>query len=365
MRTLIWTTALLLAWPAFAEEHGAALESPELLIFSHMGASATFGADPAPNGWESAFTENGFTFQILRAEYVQGLGKHLTLMADLEFGMDEVAINSIQADFKALPGGLTVTAGYWGSNFGLENARSPAVMTFIDSPLALQRVFGSNNQRSLGVAVLAEPPTPWDLKLYASVLSAARGDSMRSWYGDAEVPVDSILKMAGHFYIKNSAKVGKLALYFGLDAILGPNASGRDNATNLFGASVGVTLNPNNVDSGFRMDFESECLLRRRQIPGGVLQDLGGWAWIALHFLPTFTVAVRHELTQGVKDDPLDPLDDSWRQRTTLSLGYRVLPHTRLRLHGQMDQGGPLDDPAYAAVLHLEVGASLPLAAEN
>jgi hypothetical protein len=362
MKNLILTILLLSSGSAFSEPVDRAkttANAPEILVFSHMGAAAFFGADPAPNGWESNFTENGFAFQMVRAEFAQELGKQLELLVDLEFTMRDVAIDSFQGNFKNLPGGLTVTAGYWGADLGLENTRSPSKMTFVDSPLALQRIFGGRNQRSLGLAILLEPPTPWDLKLYASVLSAADSESMRSWYGDADVPVESPTDMAAHFYIKNSGRVGDWALYFGLDAILGPNDSGRDNATNVFGVSVKLTLNPDNVKSGFRLDFESEWLLRRRQIPGAALQDLGGWAWFALHFLPEWTVAFRYEATQGLEDDPLDPMDDAWRSRSTLSVGYRVLPHTRVRLSGVMDEGGPLEDPGYAAILHLEVGAAL------
>jgi hypothetical protein len=368
MKKLILALLLLVPIAAPADQNkgsSTALEAPELLVFSHMGAAATFGADPSPNGWESNFTENGFTFQKVRAELNQGLGKHLDLKVDLEFTMRGVAIDSFQTDFKNLPGALTVTAGYWGTDLGLENSRSPAVMTFVDSPLALQRIFGARNHRSLGVAILAEPPTPWDLKLYASAISADDSESMRSWYGDAGVPVESITDLAAHFYVKNRGNSGNLALYLGLDAIIGPNDSGRDNATNVFGVSLGLTLNPENVDSGFRLEFESEWLLRRRQIPGGVLQDLGGWAWVALHFLPQWTVAVRYEATQGLKNDPLDPLDDAWRHRSTLSLACRVVPRARLRLSSHMDTGGPLDDPNYTTVLHFEVGAAFSGSEEN
>jgi hypothetical protein len=280
-------------------------------------------------------------------------------MADLEFGPNEVALDSFQADFKDLPGGLTVSAGFFGTDLGLENTRSPARMTFLDSPLALQRTFGSRNHRTLGLQVAVDLPTPWDMRLAVSGMSALGGEEMRSWYGDADVPTDSITDLATHVSIRNSGTVGTVGLFLGLDAILGPNDSGRDNATNFFGGSLGITLNPRNVDSGFRLELESEWYLRRRQILGGALQDLAGWAWIQAHFLPSWSLAARYEGAAGVENDPLDPLDDSWRHRASLIVGWRVLEHARLRLQGQADLGGPHDDPAYSAVVHLEIGAAL------
>ena len=163
MKNLILTILLLSSGSAFSEPVDRAkttANAPEILVFSQMSAAAFFGADPAPNGWESNFTENGFAFQMVRTEFAQELNKQLELLVDLEFTMRDVAIDSFQGNFKNLPGGLTVTAGYWGADLGLENTRSPSKMTFVDSPLALQRIFGGRNQKSLGLAILLEPPTP-------------------------------------------------------------------------------------------------------------------------------------------------------------------------------------------------------------
>lgn len=81
-------------------------------------------------------------------------------------------------------------------------------------------------------------------------------------------------------------------------------------------------------------------MLRRRQIPGAVLQDFGVSSWVQWTINPRWATAIRGEYVSAVDSDTPDPLDPEWtedRQRATAQISFAPSHFSRLRLQYGLD----------------------------
>ncbi len=320
-------------------------------------AGLGFADDAQPTGFTD-ISDSGFSFQLLELEVTQSLGKYVRVGTDILLDEHALTVEEAWIQLRRLPGALEARFGLMMGRAGFENKRSRDQRIFVDQPLALGKFFGDLGHRVTGAELSVRLPVSWEFDLYGALMTAT-GRGARSWFFEEEVRVESPLDLTYQLGFENVWKTEKVELAFELNATFGPNNTGRNNGSDVWGVALAVATTPKDVRSDTWFRFETEWYLRRRQIPADLLQDLGGWATAAVYFGRSWALAGRYDVTQGTENDFIDPDDDSLRHRGTLVLRWSPLPYFALRATGFAGFGGPLvGGDSYGALLHFEAGYS-------
>ena len=120
--------------------------------------------------------------------------------------------------------------------------------------------------------------------------------------------------------------------------MFGPNATGEDNRTDIYGTDLYLKFRPLDRPEPRVVSLHSEWFYRRRQLPGALLQDYGQFTELMWRFAPRWATAARYELGSPTYDiggtRVVDPLDPEWldpRHRTSASLTFYPSEFSRFR----------------------------------
>lgn len=321
--------------------------------FSDEAHRQTGGHDP---------TRTGFNLQSLELNARSVVDPYLRFDANLVFAEEGVEIEEVYATTLGLPYGLQARFGQFLTRFGRINATHPHAWDFADQPFAIGRVFGGEGNRGLGVELSWLLPLPWYAELIGSATEAAGEGSARSFYGADDLGVES---PADLLYVTALEQFFDLShdwsLLWGLSGAFGPNSTGPDNRTEVFGTDLYLKYRPITRTSHTSVGWQTELLYRRRQVPGEVLWDASGYSQIAVRFARRWGTAVRYEAGSPAYDRggdvAIDPLDPDWtrfRHRVSANLTHWPSEFSRFRLQGSRDMGGA-GEPIWAAFLAAEV----------
>lgn len=321
--------------------------------FSDEAHRQTGGHDP---------TRTGFNLQSLELNARSVVDPYLRFDANLVFAEEGVEIEEVYATTLGLPYGLQARFGQFLTRFGRINATHPHAWDFADQPFAIGRVFGGEGNRGLGVELSWLLPLPWYAELIGSATQADGEGSARSFYGDTDLGVESPVDL---LYVTALEQFFDLShdwsLLWGLSGAFGPNSTGPDNRTEVFGTDLYLKYRPITRTSYTSVGWQTELLYRRRQVPGEVLWDASGYSQIAVRFARRWGTAVRYEAGSPAYDrggdvatDPLDPDWTRFRHRVSANLTHWPSEFSRFRLQGSRDMGGA-GEPIWAAFLAAEV----------
>lgn len=251
---------------------------------------------------------------------------------------------------------MAARAGLLRHRVGVQNEWHPHDGVLVEPPLALQRTFGQKGGRALGGEISVYPlgypigrlgrrgvTGPFALEILAAVTDAAGAQTAASFFADDPPPAlrgpgDALYLAA----LKPSFSAGGLLLALGASALLGPNASGRDNRTDVFAVDLRAELHR----SALSLCLLGEWFWRRRQAPGALLQDWTGYTEIQAHLRlgpghdRIARLALRHEhATPGDGDgDGHGPGDAPWpAHRVALGLLGQITGWALLRAQGSVD----------------------------
>ena len=264
-----------------------------------------------------------------------------------EFGVE---IEEAYGTTLSLPWNLQVRAGQFLTRFGRINNTHPHSWDFVDQPLVIGKFLGGEGNRGLGAEISALLPLPWYVELVGSATDAAGEATARSFYGADDLGVNSPLDFVFVGTIKQFFPLAdNWSLAWGLSAANGPNSSGRNNRSDIYGTDLISKYRPITRGSYTIVALQLEWMLRRRQVPLEVLQDHGLYAYLFWRFARRWGTAARYEYVTGVQDDPLDPSWTQLRQRVSANLTFWPSEFSRLRLQYNYDRPQWRDD--YHAVL--------------
>lgn len=305
-------------------------------------------------------SRTGFTLQQLELHVFSAVDPFFQMEANIVFAEFGVEVEEAYARTMALPAGLQVRAGQFLARMGRLNPTHPHSWSFADQPLVNGKMLGSEGLRGLGTELSWLTPLPWFAEVVLSTQMAGGACCARSFGGGNARPVQTpfdlmqLVRLQQFFPLDNDWSVT-----WGLSAAVGPNPSGTgrfgSNRTDIFATDLYVRYRP--VASRVRaaLSWESEAMLRRRQIPGRLLSDWGLNSQLVWRYALRWEAGIRGEYVTGVVDDPLDPTWSGERQRTTLQWTFYPSHFSRLRLQGSIDRPAWRSKPVYAAFLALEV----------
>jgi hypothetical protein len=326
-------------------------------------ARAGFSEDQPRQGGGHDPSKNGFTLQQLELSLGKAVDPYFRFDAFVVFSQFGVEVEEGYATAVALPGSLQLRAGQFLTRFGRHNPTHPHAWDFVDQPFMWTRVFGGEGNRGLGLELSYLTPLPWYVELGLAATDAAGEATARSFWGAQDLGVQSPRDLQLTATVKQFFPLTPaLSLLWGLSAATGPNPSGYHNRSEIGGTDLYLRYRPLDTDSGAFLSLTAEALVRRRQVPGDVLGDGGGYLNLQWHWSRRWGLGARYEYGTPVwngdgvaGNDYLDPLWDGHRQRISTAVTCWPSEFSRLRLQGSVDHTSGAGDRVWAAMLALEV----------
>ena len=326
------------------------------LTFTLSTALAWFSVDEPLQTGEHDPHQTGFNFQQLEMRVAGSMDGVMRLDAAVVFGDHGVEIEEAYATTLGIPFGLQLRAGKMLHRFGRINRRHPHAWDFVDQTLMVGKFMGPESGRGLALELSWTAPTPWHLVLVVSGAEATDECCARSFYGDDgspfQDPRDALITAA----IEQAAELGPdWRFEWGLSVQSGPNASGPDRRTEIYGTDVMLRWRPRAGDGAQALTLQAEYAHRRRNTPTRPLADHALYAQLVYQHDAHWQFGGRYEWVSGLADDPLDPEWVTGRHRASLQASYRPSHFAQLRLQGNADVPRWLDEPVFGVMLALEV----------
>ena len=349
--------------PAAPAGAGGLLASmnPDLTFILDIAAAWFSDREPLQTGGHDP-TENGFNLQQLEMSVGKAVDPYFRLDANVVFSQLGVEIEEAYGTTLALPGNLQVRAGQFLTRFGRINATHLHQWDFVDQPFAIGRVFGSEGNRGLGVEVSYLVPAPFFLEIIGSATDAGGEATARSFFGGADLRVETPLDVQATLAVKEFFELSPdLSLAAGQSIATGPNGTGHDNRTDVYGLDLFLKYRPITRGSYTTVALQTEWLLRRRQVPERLRSDVSGYAYVLWRFARRWGAAARYELGTPARDgdgEASDDLDPEWvraRHRAAINLTFWPTEFSRLRAQGGVDVPRWRDAPIWSALLALEL----------
>ena len=319
---------------------------------------------------------------------------------------------------SALPYGLQLEVGHFLTEFGQINPQHPHFWDWIDQPVVNSRMFGGDGMRQAGFRASWLPPTPWFSEFHFGMQNAG-GVTMASFLGGelahthgggnghashagedehghaedehAEEPTGGIQGdgIAGRPIIAQDVRGFGDFLYltrlensfdftddvtavFGMSGLYGPNSTGRDADTWLYGLDMKWRWQPaGNFGYPF-LTWQTEIMKRDyhaarytqetetgdfASLPGRTLKDWGLYTQLLYGFQTNWAAGLRYEYAggsgQSIGGRKNDPFRDD-RHRLSPLLTWRPSEFSRIRLQYNYDMASHLKNDAHTIWLGFE-----------
>ncbi len=236
--------------------------------------------------------QRGFTLQNVELTFSGAVDPYFRGQANVVLQIDSAGESFLELEetfleTTSLPGNLQVKAGQFFTEFGRLNTQHPHAWSFVDQPLVNGRFLGGDGLRNAGARVSWLAPTPFYSELFLAVQNS-HGETASSFRNDhGGEPYLGRLHDAGRVkafndllftprYTASFDLTDAQTLLAGVSAAFGPNASGADTATQIYGVDVYWKWKPANAHAGFPfVSWQAEAMLRRYQA-GAFSEDLDG-----------------------------------------------------------------------------------------
>jgi hypothetical protein len=351
-------------------------------------------------GWSSAPNEDlealqggghdprqrGFTLQNAELSFMGAVDPfftgeaHLISFIDTEgesrFEVEEAFATTLQLPFGLHEHGLQLELGQFFTEFGRINPQHPHQWDWQDQPFVISRFFGEDGMRGPGVRAGWLTPLPWFSEVHLGVQNA-KGETMASFLASDEAfderPVggrpfaepgvrraDDLVYLAR--WVNGVDLSDTWSTQLGVSGLFGPNATGGDGRTNVYGADVVVKWSPLNTDRGWPfLKLQAEVLYRDYHaddffgcldeedcddpvfLADDDLEDWGFYAQALWGFRRGWAAGLRYEYGSGSGESVLaydgrdaDPFRAD-RHRVSPLLAFHPSEFSRLRLQYNYD----------------------------
>ena len=344
---------------------------------SDVGALEPGGHDPA---------QRGFTVQNVEVVFEGAVDPYFRGQANVILqispeGESVVELEEAYATSTALPHGLQLKVGQFFTEFGRLNPSHPHSWDFVDQPLVNGRFFGGDGLRSVGARVSWLLPTDFYSEAYLAVqnsqgetLTSFRSVPGESLFGrevvDRRVKAFSDLLLAPR-YAASFDLTDTQTLLVGASAALGPNGTGDDGETRIYGVDGFWKWKAANAFKGFPFVKVQGELMYRDLVADGAPEtaqattrfgDWGGYLQVNWGFRPGYIAGLRVDSvggdtgTTGAGDGGGNPDAAALAQRFRLSpvLTWFPTEYSKLRLQYNFDRGDALAADEHSLWLQLE-----------
>lgn len=242
--------------------------------------------------------QRGFTVQGVEANFQGAVDPYFRGNANLAFTLDSHGESAVELEegwleTMSLPWNLQVRAGQFLTDFGRLNTQHPHSWAFVDTPLVNGRFLGPDGLRNPGARLSWLAPTPFYSELFLAVQNS-QGETAFSFRNDngGEPFLGRPVEQGGVKSIGDMLFAPRYAVSFdlsetqtlltGVSAAFGPNGSGGNMDTQLYGVDVYWKWKPTNAHAGFPfVSWQTEAMLRRYEA-GAFTGDVGEFTDVSL-----------------------------------------------------------------------------------
>ena len=317
--------------------------------------------------------QRGFTLQNLETTFDGAVDPYFRGQANIVFQIDaqgesNLEIEEAYLESKSLPGNLQLRAGQILTEFGRLNPSHPHGWAFVDQPLVNGRFFGPDGLRNPGARLSWLIPTPFYSELFLSVQNSqgATASSFRHAHPGAllfgrpgsQTSAQSFTDLLfTPRYALSFDLTGTQTLLLGTSAAFGPNGSGVDQDTQIYGVDAFWKWKPAQAHAGFPfVSWQTEAMLRRFDAgaydgsgallappaldparPAESLTDYGFYSQIAYGFRQGWIAGLRGDYVQGERGSFYPDPDRDPRWRISPNLTWYPSEFSKFRLQYNYD----------------------------
>jgi hypothetical protein len=295
--------------------------------------------------------------------YFKGFG-NIVLKLDKNNGT-EIELEEAYLLTTDLPANLQLKAGQFFANFGRQNPQHPHQWAFVDAPIILNRAFGPDGLRNIGAQLSWLAPTPFYTEASLGILDSQGGTAF-SFRNPGNTDAAGIDRFHGRATLDRSLRgpgdllfLPRLAssfdlsdsqtLVLGVSGAFGPNSTGSDRHTQVYGADLYWKWKPADAHAGFPfVSWQTEALYERFEagadagagLLAETLRDYGFYSQLLWGFKPRWVAGLRGEWADGNKG-AFDAEDAFRGQRTRVSPNITFYPSefSKIRLQYNYDHG--------------------------
>jgi hypothetical protein len=192
-------------------------------------------------------------------------------------------------------------------------------------------------------------PLPWYVELVLSATRAGGESTARSFFGSDDLGVEGPRDLLYVTAVEQFFPLGHdWSLAWGLSGAFGPNSTGRDNRTDVYGTDLYIKYRPITESSAAVLALQTEWIYRRRQVPDELLHDVSAYTQVVWRFAQRWGTAARWDYGSPALDasgdifqaDPLDPEWTASRHRLSANITHWPTEYSRFRLQGSRDLPG-------------------------
>ncbi len=296
---------------------------------------------------------------------------HIVYLIDPVIGDTRIELEEAFLTTQALPYGLQLKGGFYLTEFGLINPTHPHAWDWMDQPVINTRLFGPDGLRQAGVRLAWLTPLPWFSELYVGMQNAD-GETASSFLANPDL--FDARPIGGRPFVQRDVKSLKDLLYsvrwenfwnlsdtvstkLGVSGLFGPNATGPDADTRIYGADLKLRWRPANNFRGWPFFlWQSEVMARDYtadrndmfDLPRETLRDWGLYTQALYGFYYGWAAGLRYEYASGRGESVLafngrneDPFRDD-RHRISPLLVWHPSEFSRIRLQYNYDRADHL-----------------------
>jgi hypothetical protein len=316
----------------------------------------------------------GFTLQQGELSLIGAIDPYFTAESHIVYTTGGVELEEAFFTTTSLPANLQLKGGYFFTEFGRINPTHPHAWDWLDQPVVNTRMFGGDGLRSPGARLGWLTPLPWFSEVAVGVQNANEGELTTSFMGEDGVGGRPVVKTAvgsvkDMLYLtrwNNSWNWNdSLTTVLGLSGLFGPNSSGTDGRTYLYGADMTWKWQPPDHFRGWPfLTWQSEVMRRdyraagfvagtaagdggdggddsTEDVPGDHLHDWGLYTQLLWGFRHGWAAGVRYEYATGSGPSldggrQNDFLRDD-RQRVSPLIVWQPSEYSRIRLQYDFD----------------------------
>jgi hypothetical protein len=347
--------------------------------------------------------KRGFTVQNVELFLSGAVDPYLDAAANIIYfinpeGETIVELEEAYMTTRAWPCGLQLKAGQFFTEFGRLNPQHPHSWHWIDTSVINARIFGEDGMRGPGMRISKLLDCSWFSEVYFDVHNA-NGETQTSFFSSEEV-FDERAPGGRPFVEQDVRDVGDLVYtvrwengwtsgcedeynwLLGFSGAFGPNATGRDGESQVYGADLVMKWKPAKNERGWPfVIWETEFICRHYVaddfsdvgdpldplddivLGGKTLQDWGFWTEVLYGCKLKYAVGIRYEFVSGSgssldgdfnrisrQDDPFR--DD--RHRLAPLVAFYPTEFARFRFQYNLDEAEHLGSTAHSFWLGME-----------
>jgi hypothetical protein len=327
--------------------------------------------------------KRGFTVQNVELSFRGAVDTYLTGEAHIIYFLDpltsetRVELEETFMTTTSLPYGLQLEAGHFFTEFGRVNPKHPHQWHWQDQPVINTRFFGPDGMRGPGYRLGWLLPVSWFSELHLGMQNA-NGETMASFLASEEFfneraignrpfvnrEVKTLKDFAYLLRLDNSFDPSEtVTAKIGLSGLYGPNATGNEGETSIYGVDLVVKWRPAYSERGWPfLIWETEVMQRDYKaaayfddsdpanvidLPEGTLHDQGFYTQLLYGFKTGWAAGLRYEYATGtgqsVGGRDRDPFRDD-RSRISPLVTWMPTEFSRFRAQYNYDRADHLPD---------------------